>query len=84
MKIFGTELPGTMDAIIKDAIEKQGFTAKKELMRFFQQTGLSGTPFFIFELSAAIPNGKDLTSAEDPVKYMMGSKLPYRIDKFLD
>lgn len=84
MKIYGTQLPGTMDAIIKNTIAQQSFSTRKELMRYFRQPSANGDPLFLSLLSAALPNWEDLTGASDPVKYVMNSKLLYRVKKFMD
>jgi hypothetical protein len=84
MKIYGTPLPGTMDALIKDAIHRFGFAGKKDLLAYFRQRAGSSQPLFLDLLDKALPDWRSMTSAEDPDAYVMRNKLPYRAAKFVD
>ena len=84
MKVYGSPLPGTMDALIKDAIQRFGFVDKKDLLAYFRQPAGSTQPLFLDLLGKALPDWRSMTSAEDPDAYVMRNKLPYRVAKFVD
>lgn len=82
-KIFGTGIADVMDNIIENTIKEIKSYEKSDLLRYFREKNQDGQLNFFAKLEKEIPNWKNLTSADNPVKYMINHKLPYRINRIL-
>ena len=82
-KIFGTELPDIMDKIIKRVLQEKKFSDRTELMQYLRSKNNVNKAVFICELEKELPNWRENTSAEDPERYILYFKLPYRAKYFI-